>query len=109
MNILQALVIIESNGDLVYVDAIEYEGGIWLVPNWLENISEKTSSPQRIIRMDTLAHQVMEPGHDHQFVVNTPIPEYMFDDQLPRKIDPIFEIIENPPLSLYSPFASQTH
>lgn len=109
MNTLQALVILQSSGDIVQIDAIKHEGGIWLVPNWLDNIIEKTTSPQRIIRMDTLQHQAVEPGSEHQFVVNTPIPEYMFDDQLPDNIDPQFEVVENPPLSFHNPFASSTN
>lgn len=44
-----------DSGDIFMVDAIDHEGGIWLVPHWICNPATGLQSPVRIIRVDCLA------------------------------------------------------
>lgn len=43
------------------VDTIKYAGALWLVPGWRELIGG-WRKPARLIRMDTLAYEEIQPG-----------------------------------------------
>jgi hypothetical protein len=51
-----------ENGTIVMIDTIEHEGGLWLVPQWLENPSQGVRSPRRIIRLDVLPYEATTFG-----------------------------------------------
>ena len=38
------------------IDVIEHAGEFWIVPEWLDNIDQGTSSPARIIRLGSAPH-----------------------------------------------------
>jgi hypothetical protein len=74
--ILKALV--GSDAGLLAIDVIEFDNGLWLVTEWLENRDIGWQTPARIIRMDTIPHQKCNPApHNHgaNFVVNVSIPK----------------------------------
>jgi hypothetical protein len=37
--------------------AIEHEGMLWLVPRWLKNLTEKVTTPERIVCLEGLSYQ----------------------------------------------------
>jgi hypothetical protein len=60
-------------------DAIEYEGKLWLVPHWIDNLTRKETRPFRIIRFDNLAHQSTKGAHWGDFALTRPLPPALFE------------------------------
>lgn len=71
--VLKALV--GSDTGLFTIDVIEFEGGLWLVTEWIDKKALGWTTPARIIRLDTIPHQVAQSGlNGANFVVNVSIP-----------------------------------
>jgi hypothetical protein len=49
-----------DDGELLEADTIEYEGRLWIVPEWLAGPTKGTEMPARIICLDNL--QTAKPG-----------------------------------------------
>jgi hypothetical protein len=98
MKVLKALVV--SGGMIYKVDAIEHEGKLWLVPNWLDRPSTKETTPGRIIRFDNLRYQDMRGQRSSQadFALNGSVPTELLDIETPKRSIPGFEYIEMPAL-----------
>jgi hypothetical protein len=99
MKILKVLVGLDD-GTIVKVDAIEYEGGLWLVPQWLDVPAQRVTKPARLIRMDVLQHQRMPPTYKADFVLNAGMPKALFDCSAPLKSALGYEVRELPEISL---------
>jgi hypothetical protein len=59
---LLTLVVRTDDGCVETHCGVEYEGAVWLVTNWLANLATDTATPERMIRVDTLAIQKCAPG-----------------------------------------------
>jgi hypothetical protein len=46
--------------EIYWIDTIEHESGLWLVPEWLATTCPQMYKPARIIQMDTLAHNLVD-------------------------------------------------
>ena len=83
-------------GEIHKCDAIEYEGGIWLVPMWLDNQTTRERKPLRIIRVDKLDLTPNPP--------NSPFGDYMAPMMtIPKSLlegrsqpEPLIEVVESP-------------
>ncbi len=99
MKVLKGTVCISDDPELgttiCKIDAIEYDGKIWLVPEWLDKLGEGWSMPVRIICLDTLQHQRIASGNP-DFVVNNPIPKSVLDGKIPPQSDTLYVVVENP-------------
>ena len=84
-----------SDGNIQFMDTIEYEGKMWLVPEWLDSISLRVSTPLRIIGLDAFVHQKM-PGNPADFLVELPIPKSVFEGQIPPELKGVVQIVESP-------------
>jgi hypothetical protein len=96
-----------SDGEHVFpVETIEYEGKLWLVPEWLVNDHEGWRTPRRIICLAGLAVQdVRGMNQPTDFVLTNSIPKTVFDAL--RQGQPVaeFEVIERPPIRYRIPRA----
>lgn len=82
------------------MDVIEYEGGFWLVPEWLDNRSLKLTRPLRIISLATMVHHRME-GQNPEFLVENPVPKYVFDGRVPPEEADKYIVVENPDVAFH--------
>lgn len=83
---LKALV--GNDHGLFTIDVIEYEGGLWLVTEWLDNKALGWTTPARIIRMDTIPHQIASTRlHGEDFVVNVSIPKAILTGADPKSVE----------------------
>jgi|SRR5271154_3435654 len=57
MKIYKIMVPFSDCGEIPICDGIEHEGGIWLVPTWLDNPATGMRTPIRIVRVDKLPLQ----------------------------------------------------
>jgi len=86
-----------DDGKIDSCDTIEHEGGLWLVPVWLEAPTQGWRKPGRIIRMDNLPHQNAPAGFQQQYVLNVPIPRAVLDGRTPPEQAHGFVVIDAPP------------
>jgi hypothetical protein len=82
---------------LVDMDTIELDGGLWLVPIWIDNRTTGSSKPGRHIRIDQLRHQ-KSSGNLHDFILNGPIPKGVIDGSIPPESVIGFDVVDDPDL-----------
>lgn len=90
-------VMISSGGSILTIDAIQHDGGLWLVPEWLDTPNQQASRPVRIIRMDTLRH-ARTPGTGWDYSISHPVPKSVLEGQSVSTGGIQYEVIEYPPI-----------
>lgn len=99
MQILKIMVPYSDVGDIGICDAIEYQGGIWLVPYWLDHPTLKVRKPIRIVRVDLLGLQQMNGFKDcHYGVPPMSLSKAVLDGRAQSE-KPI-EVVESPDISI---------
>jgi hypothetical protein len=97
MTVLKTLIAIEGTNEICRVDTIQYEGKLWLVPEWLESPTQGWKKPKRIILLDGLQYQRLRPGDLRgNFLLNAPIPRAVIDGRAPNAEDNGYVVIETP-------------
>jgi hypothetical protein len=76
---MRTIIAIAGTNELKLCATIEYEGRLWLVPEWLEAPAEGWRVPARRILLDSLRHEPAPPGYPAQWVVLFPIPKAFLD------------------------------
>lgn len=76
------------------VDAVAYDGKLWLVPMWIDRDDSEWSRPLRMIRIDNHRHQ--KPAGQWDLLVSKPVPASLLDD--PKALDARYEVLELPPV-----------
>jgi hypothetical protein len=84
-------------------DTIEYEGGRWLVPEWLDSPAEKWSMPKRIIRVDFLPGGKAPASSGVDYYISDPIPRTLLNGQIPKELEGRVVVIEHPDIRIYIP------
>lgn len=98
MKILKIMVPFSDCGELAKLDAIEYKGGIWLVPMWLDNQTLRERKPLRIIRVDKLGLQPSQNlGFGDYIAPAMTIPKALIEGRS-QPVAPI-EVVESPDIS----------
>ena len=106
-NVLKAHVIINDGAHAIHLmDVIEHRGGFWLVPEWLDNQAKTLTTPLRIVSLGTLAHQ-RNPGANPEFLVEFPVPKYVFDGRVPPGEVGKYVVVESPDILI--PLAPKLH
>jgi hypothetical protein len=80
---------------MVTMDVIAHEGKFWLVPEWLDNQTKTATRPVRIVSLETMVHHRTE-GQNPEFLVENPIPTYVFDGQIPPAEASKYVVVEYP-------------
>lgn len=88
---------VPTDGMIVTMDTIEYEGKFWLVPQWLDDKIQILSRPARLIRLDSLPHVKGGPP-PHDFVLTDYIPKSVLDGTASQQIKDKYEILDQPQL-----------
>jgi hypothetical protein len=93
-----------EKGSIYKCDAIEYEGKIWLVPQWRARPRAGWQTPERIICLDNLPHQKMPPGSNFgDFVLNGSIPTAVLEGRAQAPEASGYEIVESPNIQVSIP------
>lgn len=74
-------VLLSSGGITQVMDAIDYEGGIWLVPEWLDIPEQRVTKPVRIVRVDVLPHDDRRTDGGG-YSIRRPIPRSVLDGEV---------------------------
>ena len=99
MKILKTMVTID--GMIESMDTIEHEGSFWLVPEWLDLPARGISMPRRIVSLATLRHERTNGNPD--FVVNDPVPRFVFDGEVPSQIKHMYIVRDLPEIRVPMP------
>ncbi len=106
MKILKTL--IPSETGLFLCDTIEYENGLWLVPEWIDGIPTKESSkPARIIQITYLPKS--GPFGEADYLLQNPLPKGVFEGHVPPELKDVYVVIENPDITVAAPTAPTFH
>jgi hypothetical protein len=88
-----------TDGQILYVDTIEYEGELWLVPEWTESRDEGWSKPVRMVCLSRLRHHG-ESGKGHpDFVLDDPIPKAVLFGPTPPSLGGAYRVVEHPDIT----------
>lgn len=77
-------------------DAIEYEGKLWLVPEWSDSPVLGYRIPTRIISLETLRYQRWEAGPYAEYVINDPMPIDVLEGRAPPEVLSKYVVVEMP-------------
>jgi hypothetical protein len=110
MRIFSTLVAVEHEGIFSF-DTIEYEGKLWLVPEWIDGKPQKGfSMPVRIICLERL--KLVGPRSSVQgddYILNGAIPKSVIDGHIPPNFEHIYLIIERPEIIVETPDETICH
>lgn len=93
---------VASEGGLFLIDTIEYEGELWLVPEWTDNPTTKRSKPVRIICL-TYLPVVPAPDGSGNFRLGGTLPKSVLDGHAPPGQEERYYIVENPEIEVDTP------
>jgi hypothetical protein len=100
MKILKTLVPFDD--EICFVDTIEYEGGLWLVPEWIDDTPSKGySMPVRIIRVPSL--QPAGKAVSADYVLANPLPKGVYEGNVPIELESVYVVIDRPDIVVESP------
>jgi len=101
MKILKTLMPLEDEG-LILCDTIEYEGELWLVPEWIYDMPSKGfSRPARIICMTLLRKS--GPFQKADYTLCDPIPKSVLQGHVSEELKSLYRVIDNPKIVVESP------
>lgn len=96
--------IVNMGGNTVTMDVIEYEGGGWLVPQWLVSPDKKTMRPARIISLRMSGIESPAPRVALAFFQNDIWPESLFlEGVIPPDKRQLLLVHENPDIEVPNP------
>jgi hypothetical protein len=90
-------VMLRDDGEPLIVDAIEYDGKWWIVPQWLQGPIEGTLRPVRIICLDNLELDRSGLGRRTDWTLETPLSRDVLEG---RAISQVPLVIERPNIIL---------
>jgi hypothetical protein len=94
---LRTLIAITDESTIFQADTVEYQGKLWLVPEWLEAPTEGWKKPRRIIRLDGLEYQRLEAGDPRgNFVLKWPIPRAVIEGRDQNAANNGYVVVELP-------------
>jgi len=100
MKLLKTLVPFDDG--IYHVDTIEYEGELWLVPEWIDDTPAKGySMPVRIIRVPGLQPAGQSVSDD--YVLANPLPKGVFEGNIPTELENVYVVIDRPEIVVESP------
>lgn len=73
MDIKQTVILQHDDGSLLLCDTIEWQGKLWLVPEWLAGAEKGTERPARLIGLHGLPLQKAHPPYQADYMLSTPL------------------------------------
>ena len=100
MEIFQVFITNDVESKISLCDAIEYEGKLWLVPEWIGAKGGTYRSPARIIRFDNLSYAPVDPKYPARYVLRAPVPKELLNCAARPRANSGFEIVEAPDIHI---------
>lgn len=96
---------IRIDSQLAIMDVIRHEERFWLVPDWWQSTSAGWRMPDRIVAIDSMAHDHVPQNKDWQFLINNPVPKLVFEAAHHSQIPDGYEVAIRPNIRLQIPDA----
>jgi hypothetical protein len=104
MKILKTLLLIQGGNTFFHMDTIEHQGRFWLVPEWIEAPVEGWRMPKRIICLENLQRQKLNPKAGYgDFSLSAPIPKAVLDGHDPQPLKGGYVVVERPDIRFPMP------
>jgi hypothetical protein len=100
MKIFKTIVMIEDDGSIGPCDTIQYEGRLWLVPEWLEVPSEQKTVPTRIIGLAPDRFQKPNQKYRADYFLTGSISKALLAGQIPIELKGQVVVIERPDIKI---------
>lgn len=107
MDVFKTLVPLDDGID--EIDTIEYEGALWLVPEWIDTARKGWSRPARIVCLSLLEHTPMPPESGCRFVVANPIPTAVLGGQVPPQSASQYVVVDLPEIEVETRSSATAH
>lgn len=92
------------DGRVAAIDTIEFQGGLWLVPMWLDQREQGWTSPEYIVRLDALAYDpVLAWPYRPNYWLNVPLPKDVYEGRAHSAPGQRFEVVHRPSLRIDVP------
>ena len=100
MKIFKVAFSIEGDNKIMQGDAIEHQGLLWLVVQWLSNPTLGLAKPQRLLALEQFSLQRFpQTTQVGDAAVNNPIPKGLFEFPIPSQIAGKFHVLEEPEIT----------
>ena len=90
-----------SDGTSIFpVGTVEYEGKLWLVPEWIVSLDGGWQAPARMICLEGLRYQPMPAGMSQiaDFQLHAIVPRAVLEGRAPESQTSGFVVVEAPPV-----------
>ena len=91
---------LDALGFRVDVDTIEYEGKLWLVPEWNDTTDGVWTKPTRIICLEKLPLRKNDPVLSADYELECPMTKAILGGHVPQESTLVFVIVENPDIEI---------
>jgi hypothetical protein len=75
----QKILVLRGDGELLVIDAIDYEGTFWLAPQWIPGPEVGCERPRRLICLDNLLTVKVDGRHGADLELVTPLSKKFLD------------------------------
>lgn len=82
------------------VDVIEHDGEFWFVPEWIDNPAKGTSSPARIVRLNSVPHRKHLGAKTGDFSIPFGVPKALIFGPYPSTGQPQLDRVEAPDIQV---------
>jgi hypothetical protein len=90
-----------DDGSFAIVDTIEFDGALWLVPKWIDDLPRGRSTPERIVLLDGLVRSNPHPSEGTaQYVVSRSIPKAVLYGPIQHGTASVFDVRAQPLLEI---------
>lgn len=91
------LIDLDELGKTISCDTIEFEGRLWLVPEWNDMTLEGVTKPARLICLSVLPHRKAGPELEGvDYVLECPMTKAILSGQIQKEASFEVVVIENP-------------
>lgn len=100
VSIRQFKALVPVGNEVWTIDGLEYDGRLWLVPEWLDIRDEGLTTPARRILMDALPHHRVRGQDLVRFIVNCQIPKAVLEGRTQSTPEREFHVETEPRIAI---------
>jgi hypothetical protein len=83
-----------------HMDVIEFDGRLWLVPEWKDYRESGHTMPARMVSLENIPHSAHLQTKGTQVTVSFPLPWDVFDGSITSDDDRTYVILEAPNIAM---------
>lgn len=96
LRVVKLLVAVIEETVIYTAEAIEYEGDVWLVPMWIEDLERGMRRPERIISVGGFGLRPLGPDWTQDFRLERPLHKAVLSGPIPPELAQSYVVIDQP-------------